>query len=119
MTPDRMCAHCLGPLLGYATIGAVLLCHPDDGMDCYRLVLYGHGIDCPSCTHRRATGVDGCPIFPDCDPWRGTPGLPCPFTSGPCALNQPGSGPGRVAPAGGRGAGEHDPGRDTPGGGHG
>lgn len=94
--PD-VCGHCHGPLRGYGAIGRVLLCHPDDGMDCYRLVtLYGHGIDCLSCIHHRATGVDGCPIRPDCEPWHATPGAPCPYTGapntgGPCAT--PGGAP--------------------------
>jgi hypothetical protein len=42
-----ICGHCGGPLRGYATLGNIKLCHPDEGMDCYRLVtLYGHGAPC-------------------------------------------------------------------------
>jgi transcriptional regulator with XRE-family HTH domain len=42
-----VCGHCGGSLRGYASLGDVKLCHPDDGMDCYRLVtVYGHGAPC-------------------------------------------------------------------------
>lgn len=41
------CAHCRGPQIGYAAKGEDLLCHPDYGLDCYRLVtVYGHGMPC-------------------------------------------------------------------------
>lgn len=51
------CGHCCEPLRGYASAyragsgQSVPLCHPDDGMDCYRLVtVYRHPMPCRSCT---------------------------------------------------------------------
>ncbi len=41
------CGHCGGPQRGYAALGDTPLCHPDGGLDCYRLVtVYGHGAPC-------------------------------------------------------------------------
>ena len=46
----RICAHCREPMQGYATIGGRWLCHPDAGLDCYRLVtVYGHPMPCFQC----------------------------------------------------------------------
>lgn len=43
--PD--CGHCLEPMVGYGSAGKQLLCHPDIGMDCYKLVtLYKHTTPC-------------------------------------------------------------------------
>jgi hypothetical protein len=43
----RICGHCQRPMRGYASAGTDWLCHPDDGIDCYRLVtLYGHSTPC-------------------------------------------------------------------------
>lgn len=52
MTAIRTCAHCLktihGPSSGSVGDGSV--CHPDNGMDCYRLVtVYQHPMPCPTC----------------------------------------------------------------------
>lgn len=42
-----LCAHCLSPQQGYASVGDAPLCHPDEGMDCYFLVtVYRHGMPC-------------------------------------------------------------------------
>lgn len=44
---SRICGHCQRPMRGMASAGSTWLCHPDDGMDCYRLVtLYGHRVPC-------------------------------------------------------------------------
>lgn len=44
------CKHCGGRQRGYATVGDAKVCHPDDGMDCYRLVtVYGHQMPCETC----------------------------------------------------------------------
>lgn len=44
------CWHCGKPQRGYASVGPALVCHPDDGLDCYRLVISGgHPMPCPSC----------------------------------------------------------------------
>ena len=32
------CAHCANEMRGHASAGAQSLCHPDEGLDCYRLV---------------------------------------------------------------------------------
>jgi hypothetical protein len=43
----RICGHCQRPIRGMGSVGGTFLCHPDDGMDCYRLVtLYGHPMPC-------------------------------------------------------------------------
>lgn len=34
----KICGHCGGLLLGWAMMNDTYLCHPDVGMDCYRLV---------------------------------------------------------------------------------
>lgn len=47
-----LCGHCGLSLRGYASSGDDKLCHPDTGMDCYKLVtLYKHEFDCedPKC----------------------------------------------------------------------
>ena len=54
--PVPTCSHCLGPMRGSASVtlvdGTYRLCHPDVGLDCYRLVtLYQHPVsDCHHCT---------------------------------------------------------------------
>lgn len=41
------CAHCLGPQVGSASVAGQSLCHPDGGLDCYRLVtVYHHDMPC-------------------------------------------------------------------------
>lgn len=41
------CAHCANERRGYASVGVQPLCHPDAGMDCYRLVtVYGCTMPC-------------------------------------------------------------------------
>jgi hypothetical protein len=55
------CGHCLGPMRGHAAIsdasGETWLCHPDQGLDCYRLVtLYGHPTPCATCGTRGSQG---------------------------------------------------------------
>ena len=48
------CAHCLGVQVGFAGIGDQVLCHPDYGIDCYRLVtIYSHAMPCPACRDAR------------------------------------------------------------------
>lgn len=43
--PD--CGHCGMPIVGYASVDGRHLCHPDSGMDCYRLVsVYHHDMPC-------------------------------------------------------------------------
>lgn len=43
----RICGHCRQPMRGYASAHGTWLCHPDDGMDCYRLVtVYRHEMPC-------------------------------------------------------------------------
>lgn len=38
----KICAHCGNSLRGYGSVNSSYLCHPDVGMDCYRLVtVYG------------------------------------------------------------------------------
>lgn len=55
------CWHCGQPAQGYATAGKARLCHPDDGMDCYRLVtVYKHpltGGDCGVCNPQAVVGA--------------------------------------------------------------
>jgi hypothetical protein len=54
MIGERRCAHCGFELLGYASVGLDLLCHPDFGIDCYRLVtIYHHDIPCRTCHEAR------------------------------------------------------------------
>lgn len=49
--PLRLCAHCAQPMRGYATVGPQYLCHPDDGIDCYKMVtVYRHPTPCAACT---------------------------------------------------------------------
>lgn len=56
---DDACAHCRGQRYGHATAynglgGRVKLCHPDEGMDCYRLVtIYRHSLPCLQCSDAR------------------------------------------------------------------
>lgn len=53
----RICAHCGGPMRGYASAGDAWLCHPDSGIDCYHLVtLYGHPAPCAACMTRGGQG---------------------------------------------------------------
>lgn len=41
------CGHCGEPMRGYAAINDTPLCHPDEGLDCYRLVtVFGHPMPC-------------------------------------------------------------------------
>jgi hypothetical protein len=45
--PEAICGHCGEPQRGYASLWGIPLCHPDEGLDCYRLVtVYGHGAPC-------------------------------------------------------------------------
>lgn len=48
--PGGVCFHCGRPPRGHALFGARRLCHPDGGMDCYRLVtVYRHPMPCIAC----------------------------------------------------------------------
>lgn len=38
MTNERICAYCHQPMQGVASAGNEWLCHPNDGLDYYRLV---------------------------------------------------------------------------------
>ncbi len=52
--PEPICGHCSRPMRGSASLNDTALCHPDDGMDCYRLVtIYKHEMPCMriSCLH--------------------------------------------------------------------
>ncbi|TDC34205.1 hypothetical protein E1211_17815 [Micromonospora sp. 15K316] len=56
---ERICGHCRTPMRGYARLGDIWLCHPDDGLDCYRMVtLYGHGAPCFPCASIHYQGAD-------------------------------------------------------------
>jgi hypothetical protein len=45
--PGAICGHCGEPQRGYASLWGIPLCHPDEGLDCYRLVtVHGHGAPC-------------------------------------------------------------------------
>lgn len=45
------CGHCTHPALGMAAANGVQLCHPDDNIDCYRLVtIYHHPTPCRPCS---------------------------------------------------------------------
>ena len=48
---ERTCAHCGGPMRGFARLNDDWLCHPDDeGMDCYHLVtVWCHATPCTTC----------------------------------------------------------------------
>lgn len=47
MTDELLCGHCGKPQRGYAMVNGVRLCHPTEGMDCYRLVtVYDHKMPC-------------------------------------------------------------------------
>ena len=49
------CGHCRREPLGFAEIRDQRVCHPDYGIDCYRLVLvYGHPMPCQACCDARA-----------------------------------------------------------------
>lgn len=57
---NRICAHCANPMRGLASMTIsgkhLWLCHPDEGLDCYRLVnVYGHEptADCAKCTEAK------------------------------------------------------------------
>jgi hypothetical protein len=42
----KICGHCGESMKGYASAAKEWLCHPDEGMDCYRLVtVYNHPAD--------------------------------------------------------------------------
>jgi hypothetical protein len=42
----KICGHCNESMKGYASWGDTWLCHPDEGLDCYRLVtVYKHPRD--------------------------------------------------------------------------
>ena len=50
MSPRVVCGHCGPPARGGAGVGDTPLCHPDGGMDCYRLVtVYRHPTPCFGC----------------------------------------------------------------------
>lgn len=50
MKIKRTCGHCGERMRGYASFRNKWLCHPDDGLDCYRLVtVYGHPMPCFPC----------------------------------------------------------------------
>jgi len=51
----KQCAHCMREMRGYASAGnGQRLCHPDAGLDCYRLVtVYGHEMPCWCCVDVR------------------------------------------------------------------
>lgn len=54
MAKSNLCAHCLLEPRGYATGGDDRLCHPDTGIDCYRLVtVYHHPTPCQHCHEAR------------------------------------------------------------------
>lgn len=54
------CAHCAHDLDGSASVGDSPLCHPGDGLDCYRLVtIYGHAMPCTECVLARASDDEG------------------------------------------------------------
>ncbi len=51
---DATCGHCLGAVVGAAFVDQDVLCHTDEGMDCYRLVtVYRHPMPCRGCWRRR------------------------------------------------------------------
>ena len=46
----RICGHCREEMRGFASAGDTWLCHPDEGLDCYRLVtVYKHAMPCFPC----------------------------------------------------------------------
>jgi len=46
----RTCGHCRQPMRGYASHNNIWLCHPDEGLDCYRLVtVFAHPVPCFQC----------------------------------------------------------------------
>lgn len=48
------CGHCDGEVRGFARAQGKDLCHPDSGLDCYRLVtVYGHELPCYACADVR------------------------------------------------------------------
>jgi hypothetical protein len=50
MMLEGICAHCHGIMRGLASVGPEPVCHPDSGLDCYRLVtVYRHGLHCHTC----------------------------------------------------------------------
>lgn len=56
--PKPSCGHCGRVQDGYAAVGNTPLCHPDEGMDCFKLVtLYGHATPCDTCTPVTAPGA--------------------------------------------------------------
>lgn len=47
MPGETTCAHCAKPVRGWATVGVQRLCHPNEGLDCYRRVtVYGCSMPC-------------------------------------------------------------------------
>lgn len=55
MIGEKRCSHCGFGMLGYASVGLDFLCHPDAGIDCYRLVtVYHHESPCQTCHEARA-----------------------------------------------------------------
>lgn len=69
---DMTCAHCRRVQVGRAGItirnpetgvglAEMALCHPDYGLDCYRLVtVHGHAMPCPSCRESDHPDRDVC-----------------------------------------------------------
>lgn len=56
---DMICSHCLGTMRGCASLNDDMLCHPDDGLDCYRLVtIYKHAMPCETCRPVREAADD-------------------------------------------------------------
>lgn len=60
MSEEIRCEHCTGVVLGYATVyfdgKSYSVCHPNTGLDCYKLVtLYHHGSQCYCCREVRVT----------------------------------------------------------------
>lgn len=54
----EICAHCGREVSGYAAVNGQQLCHPDYGLDCYRLVtIYKHPMPCP-CRHATSEHPD-------------------------------------------------------------
>ena len=46
----RICGHCCQVMRGFASWGKTWLCHPDEGMDCYRAVtVKKHAMRCTVC----------------------------------------------------------------------
>jgi hypothetical protein len=57
-TMDKRCQHCSGIVIGHATVyfddKSYPVCHPNTGLDCYKLVtIYNHTRWCFPCTDVR------------------------------------------------------------------